>query len=363
MAYPAPTLRRRDPRPSAPPSPAVRRAHPLEEPRWDAKLVVFPDATFFHGAAWARVLHETYGYAPSYFVHETKASFTGLLPFMEVDSWLTGRRGISLPFTDNCAPLARTTAAADELVAAVRGFARTRRWEYWEVRGGTEMLRAPVAVAFHGHEIALHRGRETNFARCDSSVRRAIRKAERSQLSVTLSREMDAMRAFHALLCKTRRRHGLPPQPWNFFANIQRHVLAPGHGCVVLAAVKGQPIAGAVFFHFGRRAIFKFGASDEIYQHLRPNNLVMWRALEWHAGSGFEVLDLGRTSLANEGLRQFKLSWGAAERRIEYARFDCAADAFVAAKDRSSGWHSSVFKLVPSSLARLIGAVAYKHVA
>ena len=28
-----------------------------------------------------------------------------LLPLMEVDSWLTGRRGISLPFTDECEPL------------------------------------------------------------------------------------------------------------------------------------------------------------------------------------------------------------------------------------------------------------------
>ena len=26
---------------------------------------------------------------------------------MEVDSWLTGRRGMALPFTDACAPLCR----------------------------------------------------------------------------------------------------------------------------------------------------------------------------------------------------------------------------------------------------------------
>jgi CelD/BcsL family acetyltransferase involved in cellulose biosynthesis len=341
----------------------VRRVNPLYDPQWDEKIARCPGGSFFHGADWAEVLTDTYGFRPCYFVHEAEGQLRGLLPIMEVDSWLTGRRGISLPFTDECEPLGTDPRLVQELVQEAGNYAAKREWDHWELRGGTQTLGIPAAVAFHGHTVELNRNPEIVFARCHSAVRRAVRKAEASEITIRFSQSMETMRAFHALLCKTRRRHGLPPQPWRFFENIQRHVLARQHGCIVLASHGGVPIAGAVFFHFAQTAIFKFGASDVAYQHLRPNNLVMWRAIEWHARAGFSALDLGRTSLANEGLRHFKLSWGAKERRMEYARFDCQSAAFVTTKDRSSGWHSSVFKLVPQSLARLIGALAYKHVA
>jgi lipid II:glycine glycyltransferase (peptidoglycan interpeptide bridge formation enzyme) len=194
-------------------------------------------------------------------------------------------------------------------------------------------------------------------------VRWAVRKAELTPLKVTFEHDLDAVRAFHELVCTTRKRHGLPPQPLRFFENIHRHALSSGKGCVVLARLGSTPIAGSMFLHFGKSAIFKFGASDAAFHHLRPNNLVMWRAIEWHARAGFESLDFGRTSIANKGLRHFKIGWGAAERRIDYARFDRRAAAFVTAADHSSGWHNSVFKMVPRALARVLGTFAYKHVA
>lgn len=335
---------------------------PLDDPAWDTQVARFPDASFFHRAAWARVLRDTYGFRPAYLTAQDGEDLLGVLPIMEVDSWLTGRRGISLPFTDHCAPLGVDRHIVCELLRAATRLAGERGWKHWEGRGGLRGIGAPASVAFHGHTIDLASPAAVLFARCDSAVRRAVRKAEASPVAITFSRDLPAVQEFHRLLCQTRRRHGLPPQPFRFFANIQRHVLR-AHGCVVLARVAGRAVAGAMFFHAGRSALFKFGASDAAFQHLRPNNLVFWRAIEWHARSGFTSLDLGRTSLDNEGLRQFKLGWGATEHRIEYARFERRSAAFVTAPDRSSGWHSRLFRYFPPSLARLVGALAYKHAA
>jgi lipid II:glycine glycyltransferase (peptidoglycan interpeptide bridge formation enzyme) len=174
---------------------------------------------------------------------------------------------------------------------------------------------------------------------------------------------MSAVRTFYALLCKTRQRHGLPAQPFGFFANIQRHILARNQGQVVLAHHGETPVAGAVYFHFGTAAIYKFGASDESLQHLRANNLVMWEAIKWHAAHGFTHLDFGRTSLTNEGLRKFKLGWGTTERLIEYVRQDLPTGAFIIAPDEASGWYNRVFNHMPVSLSRLAGALLYKHMA
>ena len=418
---------------------AVRQVSPLEFAQWDAALADGPSASFFHGAAWARVLHSTYGFEPLYFVlesgvrgrrfapdaldirggmglqtHDPKAHgsgdpchaaalpaqasndplggrgsgtdeprtqnaqprtetppcgatprfFSAVLPMMEVKSWLTGRRGVSLPFTDECAPLCPDAASFHLLHEAALACAKARRWRYLEFRGGRAWFgEVPASTSFWGHRLDLRAGEEALFGRIDSAARRAVRKAEQSGLSVEFSQSPEAIRAFHTLLCLTRKRHGVPPQPFVFFVNIQRHVLAQNQGWVALARHGGVVVAGAVFFHSGTTALYKFGASDETYQHLRGNNLVMSTAIKRYAAEGFATFDFGRTSLSNEGLRRFKLGWGTTEYPIDYVRYDLRADRWVTAKDESSGWHNRVFRRLPVPLSRLIGAALYRHIA
>lgn len=339
----------------------IERVDPLAAPDWDASLG--PAATFFHSAAWARVLQDAYGFAPHYLVARDGARLQAVLPLVEVDSWLTGRRGISLPFADHCEPLADSDALLLKLFAAAMGRGAARKWDYFELRGGRNRLNAPASVAYHGHTLALTPDTEALFQNTESSVRRAVRKAERSELRIEISHSLESLERFHGLLCLTRRRHGLPPQPLRFFRSLHRHIVSGKKGCTFLAWLGDTPVAGAVFFHFRRTALFKFGASNEDFQHLRANNLLLWRAIEWHARASFETLDLGRTDRDQEGLRRFKLGWGAREHAIEYVRCDCRTGRFVESSDRAHGWHNALFRLMPNPISRLIGAAAYKHVA
>jgi lipid II:glycine glycyltransferase (peptidoglycan interpeptide bridge formation enzyme) len=239
-----------------------------------------------------------------------------------------------------------------------------RGWKYLECRGGRQWLPdAPASTSFWHHGLRLDVGESALLSGFEDSVRRAIRKAERAALKVEFLRSAEAMQEFYRLMCLTRRRHGVPPQPWRFFANIQRHALTAGHGCIVLARQAGRAVAGAVFLHFGRHAIYKFGASDEAHQQLRANNLVMWRAILHYASEGFVELDFGRTSLGNEGLRRFKLGWGAREQTAEYVRYDFRRSGYVTARDEAQGWHNRVFQALPLPMSRLAGALLYRHIA
>jgi lipid II:glycine glycyltransferase (peptidoglycan interpeptide bridge formation enzyme) len=131
----------------------------------------------------------------------------------------------------------------------------------------------------------------------------------------------------------------------------------------VLARSGNLPIAGAVFFHFGGHAIYKFGASDEAHQQLRANNLIMWRAIQYYAREGFVDLDFGRTSLNNAGLRKFKLGWGSHEEQIGYLRYNSNLGKFVTARDETQGWHTRVFQALPLPISRLAGTLLYRHIA
>ena len=111
----------------------------------------------------------------------------------------------------------------------------------------------------------------------------------------------------------------------------------------------------------GGHALYKFGASDHAYQHLRPNNLVMWSGIRECAGRGCGRLHFGRTSAGNEGLRRFKLGFGAREEEIRYSKYDFRGGRFVADADRVEGWFNRVFGCLPTPLLRLAGRLIYPH--
>lgn len=352
-------------------------------PDWDEKLAAFPGATVFHTSAWARVLTETYGYQPLYLVTGDPAAPTGILPLMEVDSWLTGRRGLALPFTDACTILAHDAETAASLWNEAIDLGRSRKWRWLELRDSPGWLnQAPASTSFYHHVLDLNVAgvpavssvaavagvadpgySNLLFSRFDSANRRAIRKAQQANLTVEITRSAEAMREFFRLMQLTRRRHGLPPQPWRFFESIHRHLIAAGNGCIVLVRNAGSAIAGAVYLHHGTKALYKFGASDERQQHLRGNNLVMWEAIRWHMEHGFTSLDFGRTSLHNDGLRRFKLSWGTTEKMVRYHRYSFRTVDYVTSSDRSSGLHAHLFRHLPRPIARLAGELLYKHIA
>jgi hypothetical protein len=342
----------------------ARRVNPLNEPNWNEMLPAHPDRSFFHLAEWARVLQETYRYTPCYFTLNEGGVVGGVLPMMEVDSWLSGRRGVGLPFTDFCHPLVSDASALQQLVGGAVEYGAGRRWKYLELRGGASLLpSARASEQYYGHELNLVEDEPGLFASLKGSVRRAIRKAERLGLRVEILKDGEALREFYALQCRTRKKHGLPPQPFRFFRKIHEHILSRDKGVVVLARQGRRAVAGAVFFHRGEQAIFKYGASNEAHQGLRGNDLVMWEAVKYYARHGFKVLNLGRTSLANAGLRRFKLAWGGREHLIEYMRYDLKLGVFVAGQDGALGWYNRVFRLLPIGVSRLVGALVYRHAA
>lgn len=337
----------------------VQVLDPLAVPNWDALVGPMAGSTFFHGSAWARTLESSYGYKPVYFARVDGERLTMLFPMMEVRSWLTGKRGVSLPFTDACEPLGNVEA---ETLEEIGRFGLERGWKYWEQRGGN-VPAATLSEAYFAHVLNLTPGENQVFESFDSSTRRAIRKGEKGNLQVEQSRSLDEMRVFYELHCKTRKKHGVPPQPFSFFANFHRNVLAQNHGFVMLAHWEGKPIAANVFVHAGTKAIYKYGASDEAYQELRGSNLVMWRAIQWYIRAGFEEVDFGRTGLASEGLRRFKLGWGATEREIRYCRYDFQKRKYVTGRAEAEGWSNRVVRALPIPVARLAGGLLYRHVA
>src|ERR1700690_3235745 len=161
---------------------------PLQYPGWDSVLAANPDSSFFHGTAWARVLHETYGHRPFYFSSIAEGRIFSLLPIMEVSSPLTGRKGVSLPFPDLCIPLQAGGQDHTALYKMAMEHGSKRGWKYLECRSNdSQWPGASPSLSFWDHIIDLERGPEALFKGLEGAVRRGIRKAEGTQLRVEFS--------------------------------------------------------------------------------------------------------------------------------------------------------------------------------
>ena len=329
---------------------------------WDQLALSHPDASFFHSSAWARTLAKTYGHKPFYLSFFSSGAPQALVPMMEVTSAFTGRRGVGLPFSDCCSPLLFQNGDKSFILSRLSALASEHAWKYFELRDPRSLeLSVDPAIQYFGHSLNMQPGPDALFAGFSSPVRRAIRKAEKSNLSVRVSQSLESVLDFYDLHGQTRRRHGLPPQPLSFFRNLFEEAIRPGLGFVVQATLEKRCIAAAIFFRFGRTALYKYGASDLAARDLRANNLVMWEAIRFLAGSACDSLHFGRTSLADAGLRRFKLGWGTAEEVISYFRWNTASRQWAAGADHLKGAHNMLFASMPLALNRLAGTLIYPH--
>jgi len=339
--------------------------NPLTEPEWNNRLPEHRGATVFHSVQWARVLAEAYGYRPQYALFREGQRVVAMVPIMEVRSLWTGRRGVCLPFSDECAPLVADGVAVQTLAEPIREFGVSQRWDYFELRGNAEAVHPAAETAlFVTHRLVLDATEESQTRKLRDSTRRNIQRAVREGVEIQHLQSLDAIHAFYSLHCRTRRRHGLPPQPLRFFQLIHKHLIDAGLGFVSLARFKGKWIAGSVFLQFGSHAIYKFGASDPLYQHLRANNLVMWQGICRLQKEKISRLSLGRSEKDDEGLLQFKRGWGGEEVALSYYRIGCSKGSIRMNLQGSNagGISNRIMRRLPIPLLRLMGGVMYRHV-
>jgi hypothetical protein len=329
---------------------------------WDELLASSPEGSFFHTRAWASVLRDTYHYVPRYFAAVEGFKLAALIPVFEASSLLTGTRGVSLPFTDYCQPITNGSVPLKELLRPVIEHGKKSGWKYLELRAAHAVLPdAPPSSQFYGHVLDLSPGEKKIHAKLRNSTQRNIKKALLEGVTVDFPDTLQSVEEFYRLNCLTRQEHGLPPQPFKFFASVYEHIICRGKGRVALASHRGQVIAGCVYFHYGRKAIYKYGASDRRFQHLRSNNLIMWEAIRHYCSEGYESFCFGRTELENAGLRQFKQGWGPREGTITYYRYDLKKDAFSSDDRKISELHKKIFRMMPIPLLRMAGNLLYRH--
>ena len=293
---------------------------PVTDERWLAYLSGNPLANIFHHPAWSQLLAECYGFRPFICVTcDTDGNILAGLPVMKIQNWLTGRRWVSLPFTDHCIPLYEDSSALYRLIDGLLNHARVQGIRNVEFRG--EFLPHPNIQ--QSRQYAWHTLRlEEDFAKVARRIhtmhQRNAKTSLRRGVHVTWGKSTEDLKAFYQLHLEERHQQGVPVQPWQFFALIGKFLFSAGLGSILFAYKDEKIIAALLLLNYGQILTYKYGASDKASLSLRPNDLLFWTAIQWGCENGFKLFDMGRTDLDNPGLRRFKKGWGADEMPLNY---------------------------------------------
>jgi CelD/BcsL family acetyltransferase involved in cellulose biosynthesis len=334
---------------------------PVGDPRWADLLDRSHDPSPFHHPAWLELLARTFGYRTgAWAVSDAGGRLLAGIPVALVASPITGRRLVSVPFADLCQPLLRPEAdqaTVQDLLARVAEEHRTRGADVelrFEAPGGGAWA---AGDRFWHHVVPL---RGFDRAKLKPAVRQAVRKAERTGITIRTANDAAALDSFYTLHQHTRRRLGVPTQPKRFIRGFEA-LFDRGLGWLMLAELEQVPVAAAVFLQAGGTVVYKYGASDSHHLDLRPNNLLMLSAIERAVADGATDFDMGRTDIGHEGLRAFKRSWGAEERELAYTRLSVRTRA---ARRGGAGVPTIARRLIRSSppvFGRLVGEALYRH--
>ncbi|MDN5205423.1 peptidoglycan bridge formation glycyltransferase FemA/FemB family protein [Fulvivirgaceae bacterium BMA10] len=338
---------------------------PTSYPDWNDHIKELDGCSIFYSSNWAKILKESYGYRPLYFSFFENDKIVGLAPFFEVNSLLTGKRGVALPFTDFCDLIANEEETLNQLLEAFTDYGAKNKWKYYELRGGKAYMNQAVkpSSVLLEHTFTLNGSDDDLFASVKGITRRNINRAVRENVTNKISKSRDSLQEFYKLNCLTRKRHGLPPQPRKFFKNFYEHILAKDQGFLVKSYFRNEVIACGVFMHFGQKSIYKYSASNFAFKKLRANYSFLWEGIKELNRLGSTSVSFGRTEPSNKGLREFKTSWNPKEEEVFYYKYDFKERNFVEILDKVKGPHNLIFRNMPNPLLRLAGDLAYKHMA
>lgn len=345
---------------------AVYELNPLEDRRWQEFIDRHPYASIFHSGKWLAALSQTYGYRPV--VLTTTPAGQALengVPFCRVESWLTGRRLVSLPFSDHCTPLVDRSDSLAEILNHVAELIKHNCFEFAEIRPRGLHEQGAVqgwqpASAFYLHRLALESPPEALWERMHKScIQRKIARAERERLTYESGNDDVLLDKFYRLMVGTRRRHLLVPQPVRWFGNLKA---ALGSDLVIrIASQCGVPVAGMLVLRFKDRMYYKYGCLDRQGRASGAMPFLFWKLIQEARESGVKELDMGRAGNDEEGLAQFKDRLGTRRETLLYKRCWATVDEH----DYQTAWMIRAARrlvpYLPNSVLVATGNIAYRH--
>lgn len=273
----------------------------------DAYVASKPQASIGMLTAWSERVVRPLGLHPFYLVARDGQVVRGILPLVQVRSWLFGTRMVSQAFSTYGGPRVDTDDVRDALYARAVKLARKNGCESIEFR-----CVSPMPYDLHAREgkmcfhLPLGPGPEELWRGFPSKVRNHVRKAEKSGLQV-VDGGAELLDEFYRIYTRRMKQLGTPAYPRSLMRCILEAFPA---GSRVFAVRKGSLSVAAGFTMWANGFVeIPWAASLVQHNRLSPSSLLYWSIIKYFSLLGEEWFDLGRSTAGN-ATHRFKKEWG-----------------------------------------------------
>lgn len=278
-----------------------------------------PEALYEHSLEIKDLITRYFKFTPCYLVAKQDNHIVGALPLFRANSFIEGKRYVSLPFF----PFGGVIGIDDDCKKALLEKAQeiSKDGKFLEIRQ-KDLLGGSLSKDFVKQSpitdflIELKNSEEEMLNSFSKDVRYDIRKAQKNNLKVKMGKDKKELNDFYKIYLNTRKKRGIPAWPYGLF----EEALMTCDTAVAVIYLQDKPIAAAFLFFEKEMIEYAFAGTDYKYNKISPYYLLLWKIIGYGIKNKYKLLDLGgSTKEMNDGnMYAFKEKWATIKKEIPY---------------------------------------------
>lgn len=282
---------------------------PAAENEWDRYVDNSPASAVYHLAAFRSFIESATGHRASYLEARRDGLLCGVLPLVELKSRLFGHYFVSLPYFNHCGILADDDEARAALARAAAQQVKASGASHVEIRhiGTASGIDWKFKTTKDEMLLALPSTVEAMLTGFRSKLRSQIKRAGKEGMHTRVG-GAELLEPFYSVFARNMRDLGTPVYAQAFFEEFFARF--SDRLWIVLCEAGGVPVAAGVLIGWRGTMEIPWASSLREHNHLAPNMLLYWTALQHAINCGYQTFDFGR-STRGAGTWKFKEQWGA----------------------------------------------------
>ncbi|MBI3583256.1 MAG: peptidoglycan bridge formation glycyltransferase FemA/FemB family protein [Nitrospinae bacterium] len=336
---------------------------------WNRFLNESENASFASLFNWKAIYEEVFGFKTFYLLIKDDKKIRGILPLVLIKSPLIGKGSflISTPYlTQSGLCLNGISFDPTPVINTLSKLIKECGAKYAEIRQIVPFMSDNLFTRKDNFTFRLNlsHGAERLWNGFSPKMRNHIRKAQKSGIEIITGKDQYFINGFYQVFSKRMKELSFPAYPKSYIEAIIKNF--DNNSRIILAMHKEKIIGGMLLISLKETLSFPYAATLVEYNHLCPNNLMYWEAIQQGAREGFSILDMGR-SHEGSSTYQFKKQWGASAVQLYYQYLFSEKEKgdkerfFNMEKSPLFGIYSFVWQRLPTPFANLIGGYLVKQ--
>lgn len=327
---------------------------------WNDFVYAHPDGTVFHLTQWKEAVEKAFGHKTFYQFAEIDGKIVGVLPLIQLKSFLFGNIISSLPFAAYGGPLADGPVVLNALLETAKNLTADLKGDYLDLKffqqHDTGLPQSNLHVTFIK---ALSKDHDENMLAIPRKQRAMVRKGIKSDLTAHYSK--DLLDDFYDVYAINVQRLGTPVYTKKWFKTL---LDVYGDNAELLIIRHGdQAISGVLSLYYKDVVLPYYAGSLAEYRHLAPNDFQYWMLMKHAVEKGCRYFDFGR-SKKDSGHYKFKKHWGFEPQPLhyQYHLHNLKEKPEINPLNPKYKFKIEAWKKLPTNVAKLIGPCIVKNI-